>query len=1145
MQWFARHQTFARLRQNLLTTTALALGLGLATGGSASAQSYNAGTGSSAGGTNATAVGPNANAAGNNATAVGSGANAAGNDSVASGSGASSPGNGSVAIGKGATANSAANSNNGNPTAQGIINYRSGTGDGNAGTGTPGNAQAGSNGAVAPPNGDNTAGAIPSGTAIGEKSTVGAGGGVAIGYNNSAGTASNGGAVYNSTAIGVDNNASAAYSTAIGYANIASGRSTLSLGTANQATGDIAVALGRQSYAMGPYSFAAGFVASAWGQDTIALGRLAVAGENNGASSVSDIAIGDNSLAQGGSALALGSGARTTNARAVAIGAGSMALRGTLSGNEAFSGSALSANASEFSVGAAGSERQITNVAGGQRDTDAVNVRQLRGLGNTLGTTLGSSFDPTTNAYTAPSYGYNGRTYQTIPDLAGAIDTFGLRYDADGNGNRLASIDLTRGGTVGSAVSITGLAPATADNGAVALSQMPLRYSTANAPTTANSATPSNDVTLVGANSSLPVALHNLASGTADSDAATVGQLRLSDNALAGALGGGAAYDPVTGAYTAPSYSVGGRSYGDVASALAATNRLAVQYVPDSNGNPTSVVDLAPGGGTPVSLRSVAAGNLAAGSTDAVNGGQLYQTNQTVAALAGGSVGLVQQDSVSRTITVGTGTDGSRVSFLNQGGTARTLAGVAGGQIAAGSTEAINGGQLYQTNQAVAALANGGLGLVQQDPTSRAITVGAGTDGTLLSLANQNGTSRTLTGVAAGQIAAGSADAINGSQIRGISNSVASVLGGGAGVAADGSLTAPSYSIQGTNYQTVGGALSGLDVAVSNLNASGSRYLSVRSTAAPAIAQGLDSVALGAATVATADRGVALGAGSVAGRAGMNGATEAFTGTSVASNQGAISVGDLGSERQITNVAGGTQATDAVNVRQLRSVGTNLAGALGGGAGFAADGSFTAPTYTVANQRYASVGDALGALDNVGVKYDVDPTTGRRGQAVTLAGGDPNQPVLIRSVAAGVLPTDAANVGQVTQARAEAYAYADRAAAGSAAASAAYTDAAIAPLQQQVSAFGAQLAGLQGEVVQARVEARRGAAIGLAAASLRFDDRPGKLSVAAGGGAWRGEAAASFGVGYTLPDGSARVNATGVAAGRDFGIGAGASITLN
>ncbi|MFC7665203.1 YadA-like family protein [Methylorubrum suomiense] len=96
-----------------------------------------------------------------------------------------------------------------------------------------------------------------------------------------------------------------------------------------------------------------------------------------------------------------------------------------------------------------------------------------------------------------------------------------------------------------------------------------------------------------------------------------------------------------------------------------------------------------------------------------------------------------------------------------------------------------------------------------------------------------------------------------------------------------------------------------------------------------------------------------------------------------------------------------------------------------------------------------------------------------------------------------------------------------------------------------MAGFGSQLADLNRQIGDVRTEARRGAAIGLAAAALRFDDRPGKLSVAAGGGVWRGESAASFGLGYTLPDGSARVNATGVTAGRDFGVGAGASFTLN
>ncbi|WP_246685569.1 MULTISPECIES: hypothetical protein [unclassified Methylobacterium] len=80
---------------------------------------------------------------------------------------------------------------------------------------------------------------MPSGTAIGKKSTVGAAGGVAVGYHNSAGTGT-----FNSTAIGANNDAAGSYGVAIGYANLATGRSTLSLGTNNQALGDVAIDLG-------------------------------------------------------------------------------------------------------------------------------------------------------------------------------------------------------------------------------------------------------------------------------------------------------------------------------------------------------------------------------------------------------------------------------------------------------------------------------------------------------------------------------------------------------------------------------------------------------------------------------------------------------------------------------------------------------------------------------------------------------------------------------------------------------------------------------------------------------------------------------------------------------------------------------------
>ncbi|WP_144774552.1 YadA-like family protein, partial [Luteimonas sp. J16] len=71
-----------------------------------------------------------------------------------------------------------------------------------------------------------------------------------------------------------------------------------------------------------------------------------------------------------------------------------------------------------------------------------------------------------------------------------------------------------------------------------------------------------------------------------------------------------------------------------------------------------------------------------------------------------------------------------------------------------------------------------------------------------------------------------------------------------------------------------------------------------------AVATQPTATAIGDGATATAANSVALGHGSVADRANT------------------VSVGSAGNERQITNVAAGTQATDAVNVAQLESTAT-------------------------------------------------------------------------------------------------------------------------------------------------------------------------------------------------------------------------------
>jgi len=78
-----------------------------------------------------------------------------------------------------------------------------------------------------------------------------------------------------------------------------------------------------------------------------------------------------------------------------------------------------------------------------------------------------------------------------------------------------------------------------------------------------------------------------------------------------------------------------------------------------------------------------------------------------------------------------------------------------------------------------------------------------------------------------------------------------------------------------------------------------------------------------------------------------------------------------------------------------------------------------------------------------------------------------------------------------------------------------------------------------------RDEAHKAAAVGLAAAALRYDDRPGKLSAAAGGGTWMGQTGAAMGLGYTSENGRVRLNLAATTDGSHWGGNAGVSFTFN
>lgn len=127
---------------------------------------------------------------------------------------------------------------------------------------------------------------------------------------------------------------------------------TIAIGNAARATVDGAMAVGMNARATGTNAIAVGNGAVATG--SVAMGTNAQA-SNGGA------AFGDNATATGANSASLGTGAVSTGAGSAAIGAGS---------NDG-------GRANTVSVGSAGAERTISNVAAGVNPTDAVNVSQL------------------------------------------------------------------------------------------------------------------------------------------------------------------------------------------------------------------------------------------------------------------------------------------------------------------------------------------------------------------------------------------------------------------------------------------------------------------------------------------------------------------------------------------------------------------------------------------------------------------------------------------------------------------------------------------------------------------------------------------------------------------------------------------------
>jgi autotransporter adhesin len=809
--------------------------------------------------------------------------------------------------------------------------------------------------------------------------------------------------------------------------------------------------------------------------DSLALGSSAQTNATN------SIAMGSNSFVDtpGVNSMALGANSSVTAANSVALGYNSVADR-----------------ANSVSVGSAGAERQIVNVAQGTANTDAVNVQQLNnaiaavsgggsanaviydtsahdkvtfgGTGTSVPVTLtnvaagqvtstskdavngsqlfgtaasvaaalgGNSAVGTDGKLSKPGYTLDGTTYTDVGSALAAVDakagtgsTNGVAYDTS------THTKVTLGG-VGATIPVTvsNLAAGVANSDAVNVQQ--LKAMGANVDSSGNVTnafvayddTTKGKVTLGGAGATTPVALTNVAAGQITStskDAVNGSQLFGTAASVAAALGGNSTVG-TDGKLSKPGYTLDGTTYTDVGSALSAVDAKAgtgsangvaydtsahtkvtlggtsattpvtvsnlaagvansdavnVQQLKamganvDSSGNVTNafvayddttkgkVTFGGAGATTPVVLTNVAPGQITSGSKDAINGSQLFGTATSVAAALGGNS------------TVGTDGKLSKPSYNVDGGTYNDVGSALNAVASLASTGSTNGVVYDSSKRDMLTL--GGVGATT--PVTVANVAAATTDDEAVNLkqlkdaglnvdpsgnvtnafvAYDNLTKGTVTFNAGGaptqlkNVAAATdlTDAVNFGQMQsyvadhggngGTSNAVAyddstksQVTLGGVGSATPVVLTnvaAGTNATDAVNYSQ----FSSLESQVNNLaGGGGSTYINIGTPAAgttgtAAAAAGTDAIAIGNGASASGDAAIAIGARtkttgnhSVAlgdGASAPNNNSVALGSNSTTDRDNSVSVGSAGNERQITNVAAGTQATDAVNVGQL------------------------------------------------------------------------------------------------------------------------------------------------------------------------------------------------------------------------------------
>jgi len=631
---------------------------------------------------------------------------------------------------------------------------------------------------------------------------------IAVGTSDKIGTNSN-------TAIGTD-------SISIGLGNSSTGDQSVAIGSNVNSVGYRSVGMGYGAIVNGASSTAIGVNAQVTADGSLAVGKNVTAETANSTVIGADSYILDNGAGGGLNSVAIGSGNTVTGTSSIVVGNtsnlagnntvaignnifGAKATKGATGNNSIVLGNGSDGSQDNvLSIGAAGKERKIVNVAAGTTNTDAVNFGQLNSAIAAIPTGGGTSYvtqdaaskdllvGSTVDGSHVNFAGQNGVTRELTNISAGTKDTSAVALSQlkpvvtalGGN----AKVDETTGLVTGPTYNVQGETQSTVGD---ALSSLDKGLNDAN---TKIAGMGSSLVTQAAAGSDLLVGaatdgthvnfagksgnreLINVAAGTKDTSAVNLSQLK----PVVAGLGGGAAVD-AAGNVTGPTYTIQGETVHSAGDAFKAVDgdltdlKTTVAGIAGSTGDGLVIQDAATGnikvgalnGGTVVDMTGtagarritgVAAGSLDASSLDAINGSQLNSaTSQLATAIGGGmavdaKTGAITMPSFSvggnTVYNVGdaiTGLDGrinttndtvtnlqTTVNNITAGGGVATpnavaydtsahdkltvgadsatgtalVTGLTDGTVAEGSTDAVTGNQLFQTNSKIDALQN-------------------------------------------------------------------------------------------------------------------------------------------------------------------------------------------------------------------------------------------------------------------------------------------------------------------------------------------------------------------------------------------------------------------------------------------------------